>query len=271
MNSQVITKISEFIKDGILLIAFESPIQERCRILQFISQYCASITTKCLLWNLGQETIKKVEYSNIGQIHFFDFEEYTPLPVKDPKDYFQILKFWDNYQGEGVLIIENLYPWISANVPQETQFFLVSEWIKSSLLNTAFQSHNHQIKCLILLGAKADLHPELTAQIPVVVQDLPNTMEIVKALESEAVGLLPTSLNQEELMTIARSGVGLYISDILTGLKSIFPKHKKLNAEEIAKHLLQCKINLLNKLYEIEFTSPAKVRVSASQTQGKRI
>ncbi len=260
MVSDFFYKLPKLIESGEeAIICCESPLQERDRILQYISQYCASIQTKCLLWNLGQETIKQVEYSDSGQIHLFDFEEYTPLPVQNSKDYFQVLKFWENYQGNGVLIIENLYPWISTNVPQETQFFLLSEWVKSNLLNISLtKCALRGIKCAILLGAQADLHPEMLCQIPLLSQDLPDTSEILIALNEELEGLLPPTFGEMDRLCIARSGIGLYISDFLKGLKSI-SSHCDDCPEEIAKKLLQYKINLLNRLYEIDFIPPPLV------------
>ncbi|WP_017654879.1 ATP-binding protein [Fortiea contorta] len=259
MLSDIFNQLIKLIEQGETVICCESPFQERYRILRYISQCCASIKTPCLLWNLGQETIKQIDDSDSEQINIRDFDEYIPPLVKDSKDYFRILKFWENYQGEGVLIIENLYPWISANVPQETQFFLLSEWVKSNLLNLSLtKCADSGIKCAILLGSQADIHPEMLCQIPLLTQDLPDTSEILIAINEEAEGLLPPTFNEKDKITIARSGIGLYISDFLKGLKSISFHHDD-SSEEIAKNLLQYKINLLNKLYEIEFIPPPKV------------
>ncbi len=259
MSSDFFDKLPKLVKSGEPVIICESPLQERYRILRYIFQCCAEIKTKCLLWNLGQSTIKQVEYSDSGQINLRDKEEYTPPPVQDSKDYFKVLKFWENYQGNGVLIIENLYPWISANVPQETQFFLLSEWVKSNLLNLSLtKCAESRIKCAILLGPQADLHPEMLCQIPQITQELPDTSEILIALNEEAEGRMPLTFSEMDRLCIARSGIGLYISDFLKGLKSINPHHDD-SPEEIAKKLLQYKINLLNKLYEIEFIPPPLV------------
>ncbi|MBO3458424.1 ATP-binding protein [Aetokthonos hydrillicola Thurmond2011] len=259
MSPNFFDKLLKLIKEAEPVIICESPLQERYRVLRYISQCCSKIETKCYLWNLGQETIQQVKYFDGGQINLTKFEEYTPPLVKDSKDHFQVLKFWEHYQGEGVLIIENLYPWISANVPQETQFFLLSEWVKSNLLNLSLSKWGEsKIKCAIVLGAQADLHPELAAQIPLLTQELPNTLELLAALNEEAKGFLPPTFSEMDELCIARSGIGLYISDFLKGLKSISGYYDE-GSEEIAKKLLQYKINLLNKLYEIEFIPPPLV------------
>ncbi len=259
MSSDFFGKLSKSIKEGEPVIICEFPLQERYRILQYICQCCSNLGTKCYLWNLGQEIIKQVEYFNNRGVCFQDFEGYTSTPVQELKDYFRILKFWDNYQGGGVLIIENLHPWISANVPQETQFFLLSEWVKSNLLNLSFtKCASAPIKCAIVLGSQVDLHPELAAQVPLLTQELPDTSEILIALNEEAEEILPPKFSKMDTLCIARSAVGLYVSDFIKGLKLI-NFHDDDSSEEIAKKLLQYKIKLLNKIYEIEFIPPPSV------------
>lgn len=175
------------------------------------------------------------------------------------KDYFKILKFWEASHLVGVLIIENLHPWISTNVSGEVQFLLMSEWVKSNLLNLSFAKHaDSRIKCVILLGPQADLNPEMRCQIPLLTQELPNTSEILTALNEEAEGILPPVFSEMERRGIARSGVGLYISDLIKGLKLI-NIHNDDTPETVAERLLQYKIDILNQLYEIEFIPPPSV------------
>jgi len=258
MASLFLEKLINFITTGEPVIICESPVQERYRMLRSLCQYYSKIGIKCYLWNLGQELIKEIECVNNIDLSFKYFYGYTLNPTQELKDHFRILNFWECFQGEGVLIIENLYPWISANVAQETQFFLISEWVKSKLLNLSFsQSAVGKIKCAILLGSQANLHPELAAQIPVVTQELPNISEITTSLNEEAEGILPSNLSEIDKITIVRSGIGLYISDLIKGLKSIHSHDK--SAETIAKQLLQYKINLLNRLYGIEFIPTPQV------------
>ncbi len=151
MPSNFCNKLPDLISSGEPVIIFESPLQERYRMIRYISNFCSKIDKKCYLWNLGQETIKEVKFINNLDIVFKAVEDYIPSPMQELKDQFKILKFWEFFQGEGILIIENLYPWISANVAQETQFFLLSEWIKSNLLNLSFSKPaTGKIKCAIL-------------------------------------------------------------------------------------------------------------------------
>ncbi|MDF5718598.1 MAG: ATP-binding protein [Rhizonema sp. NSF051] len=267
MSSDFFNKLPKLII-GEPVIICESPVQERGRFLRHISLCCTELKTECLLWNLGQSTIKKVEYID-GKQNFRDLSEYKPIPIQEcevlgaessvprasPKDYFQVLKFWENYSS-GVLIVENLFPWIASTVPQETQFFLLSEWVKSSLLNLSLTKYNDsKIKCVILLGPQADIHPEMRCQIPLLTQELPKTSEILTALDDEAGGLLPPIFSEMDKLGIARSGVGLYISDFIKGLLI----NNDDTPENIAKSLLQYKIEQLNQLYEIEFIPPPSV------------
>ena len=257
MSANFSAQLPKLIKSGESVIICESPLQERYRVLQYISQCCAEIKTKCLLWNLGQSTIKLFEYTGSG-LNLKNEEEYTPSPIQNSLDYFQVLKFWSDYQSSGVLIIENLFPWIGAAVPQETQFFLLSEWVKSSLLNLSLtKCIQGRIKCTILLGPQADLHPEMRCFIPLLTQELPDLSELLIALNEETEGQLPPTFSEMDRLCIARSGVGLYISDFLKALKSISLYDD--SPDEIAKKLLQYKINLLNQLYEIEFIPPPLV------------
>jgi hypothetical protein len=259
MSSDFLNKLPQLMKRKEPVIILESPTQERYRMIRYICKSCSVLGIKCYLWNLGQEIIKEVECVNNVDLIFQDFEDYTPIPIKELKDQFIILKFWESFQGEGILIIENLYPWISANVPQETQFFILSEWVKSNLLNLSFSpSAPGKIKSAILLGSQVNLHPELAAQIPVVTQELPDISEITVTLNEELQEILPLKLSEMDKNKIVRSGIGLYISDLIKGLKSI-DLHDKKSADSIAKELLDYKINLLNKLYGIEFIPTPEV------------
>lgn len=55
--------------------------------------------------------------------------------------------------------------------------------------------------------------------------------------------------------------MGLYISDIISCLKKIKKSCSVSNSEEVGKLLLQQKVQLLNRLYNIEFLPPPKVQL----------
>lgn len=134
------------ILDGLIqeeypLIACESPLPERLRLLAHISQFCQTTRKRCYLWNLGEETIKELTVKN-SKLVIGEFKDYIPKPRQNKEDYFYILNFWKEYQESGILIVENIYPWIQENRPESTDFLLVSEWMKSSLINLILYNQN---------------------------------------------------------------------------------------------------------------------------------
>ncbi|WP_016877647.1 ATP-binding protein, partial [Chlorogloeopsis fritschii] len=186
------------------------------------------------------------------------FAEYTPKPRYNKEDYFHVLSFWKEYQESGVLIIENIYPWIKENSPKETDFFLVSEWIKSSLINIKLYNQNTG-KIALILGATADISSDIAAEILIWKQDLPDVSEIINSLTQA--GVLPPEYTKIDVLTVANAGMGLYISDILNLLKEVRKTTDFINSEEVAIALLKQKIQLLNRLYDIEFLPPPKVQL----------
>ncbi|MFQ4143316.1 ATP-binding protein [Chlorogloeopsis sp. ULAP02] len=239
------------------LIGCESPLQERLRLLVHITQFCQNTNRKCYLWNLGEEAIKELTIKD-SKLAIRDFAEYTPKPRYNKEDYFHVLSFWKEYQESGVLIIENIYPWIKENSSKETDFFLVSEWIKSSLINIKLYNQNTG-KIALILGATADISSDIAAEILIWKQDLPDVSEIINSLTQA--GVLPPEYTKIDVLTVANAGMGLYISDILNLLKEVRKTTDFINSEEVAIALLKQKIQLLNRLYDIEFLPPPKVQL----------
>ncbi|PMB04066.1 ATP-binding protein [Fischerella thermalis CCMEE 5273] len=239
------------------LIGCESPLQERLRLLVHITQFCQNTNRKCYLWNLGEEAIKELTIKD-SKLAIRGFAEYTPKPRYNKEDYFHVLSFWKEYQESGVLIIENIYPWIKENSPKETDFFLVSEWIKSSLINIKLYNQNTG-KIALILGATADISSDIAAEILIWKQDLPDVSEIINSLTQA--GVLPPEYTKIDVLTVANAGMGLYISDILNLLKEVRKTTDFINSEEVAIALLKQKIQLLNRLYDIEFLPPPKVQL----------
>ncbi|MBW4567448.1 MAG: ATP-binding protein [Tolypothrix carrinoi HA7290-LM1] len=239
------------------LIACESPLQERLRLLTHISQFCQTTGNKCYLWNLGEESIKELTVENL-KLAIGEFKGYIPKPKHNKEDYFQILNFWKEYQENGVLIVENIYPWIQENSLPEAEFLLISEWIKSSLINIKLYNQNTG-KVALLLGATADISSDIAAEIPIWKQDLPDVGEIIKSLTQGCV--LPPEYADTDYLTVANAGMGLYISDILNLLACIRKTTDFSNSGSVAQSLLKHKIQLLNRLYDIEFLPPPKVQL----------
>jgi hypothetical protein len=124
MNPSDISEIATLIKAAQPLIACSSPIQERSRILTYILKICSSIPIPCYLWNLGYQ-ILELKLSELGILQFIQAQiALTKSQLQVAKDYFDILPIWNNYQGSGVLILENIYPWIKPNINQDAEFLI---------------------------------------------------------------------------------------------------------------------------------------------------
>ncbi len=252
------TYLEELLNDNQPLIACESPLQERKRLLTHIATYSKLLGKKTYIWNLNEDSIKKITVDSDNKLVLREFEEYKPKIKQNKEDYFQVLNFWKDYEGEGILVIENIYPWIKENTPKETDFFLVSEWVKSSLINLKLYNQDSGLTA-ILLGANAEITSALAAEIPLWTQELPDIQEIIDNLINS--GILPKTYVDINWLEVANAGTGLYISDIISCLKDISKKHSLDDSTDTAKLLLSRKISLLNRLYDIEFLPPPKIEL----------
>lgn len=246
------------IQDKHSIIACENPLQERYRFLLNTAKLCESTNAPCYLWNLNED--KLLQLNCVGdKLLMFDYDEYKPHKNKhNREDYFQVLNFWKTYKGKGVLIIENLFPWIQSVDMRETEFFIVSEWVKSSLLNIKLHNHN-QDKTVLVLGSSLQISNDIAAEIPTWYNELPNIGEIINELQIN--NLLPNSYTDTDYIKIATAGIGLYLSDINNGIKEIKKSIDLNDIDAATKSFLTYKVDLLNKLYDIEFVQPPKMEI----------
>ncbi|OCQ93530.1 AAA family ATPase [Nostoc sp. MBR 210] len=250
--------LEDLLADNYPIIACESPLQERHRFLIRLTTSCEQAGRKVYIWNLSEDSIKELVVSIENNLIFQDFYDYKPSVKQKTEDYFQVLNFWRVYSGTGVLIVENIFPWLKESITKDTEFVLLSEWIKSSLVNLKFHT-NKSNKTTILLGANAEIASEIAAGIPLWSQELPDTQEIMASLISS--NLFPLIYTEQDYLEIANASAGLYISDIIYCLNDIRKNHDLGNSSEVAKLLLAKKIQLLNRLYDIEFLPPPKVEL----------
>lgn len=250
--------LEDLLADNYPIIACESPLQERHRFLIRLTTSCQQVGKKVYIWNLSEDSIKELVVSTENNLIFQEFHDYKPSIKQKTEDYFQVLNFWRVYSGTGVLIVENIFPWLKESITKDTEFVLLSEWIKSSLVNLKFHTKNSN-KTTILLGANAEIASEIAAEIPLWSQELPDTQEIIASLISS--NLFPLIYTEQDYLEIANASAGLYISDIISCLTDIRKNHDLGNSSEIAKLLLAKKIQLLNRLYDIEFLPPPKVEL----------
>ncbi|MBD2236297.1 ATP-binding protein [Aulosira sp. FACHB-113] len=250
--------LEDLLADNYPIIACESPLQERHRFLIRLTTSCEQAGRKVYIWNLSEDNIKELVVSPENNLIFQEFNDYKPSIKQKTEDYFQVLNFWRVYSGTGVLIVENIFPWLKETITKDTESVLLSEWIKSSLVNLKFHT-NKSDKTTILLGANAEIASEIAAEIPLWSQELPDTQEIIDNLINS--NLFSLIYTEQDYLEIANASAGLYISDIISCLTDIRKNHDLGNSSEIAKLLLAKKIQLLNRLYDIEFLPPPKVQL----------
>ncbi|MEI2579086.1 ATP-binding protein [Scytonema sp. PRP1] len=253
--------LEELLSNNHPIIACESPLQERHRLLVHIAAYCQKNSKNSYIWNLNESSIKELAVNVQGSLVLREFNDYQPVTKRNKEDYFQVLNFWKEYSGKGILILENIFYWIQEKTPKTTEFFLISEWMKSSLIHLIVNNEDSG-KTTIILGPNADITSEIAALIPLWTQELPDTQEIVDNLSTSKI--LSSTYTDQDWLEIAKSSAGLYISDIISCLKDIKKTYHLENSylensKEIAKRMLSKKIQLLNRLYDIEFLPPPKV------------
>ncbi|MEC4817921.1 MAG: ATP-binding protein [Scytonema sp. PMC 1069.18] len=250
----ILDYLEDLLSDRHPIIACESPLTERLRFLTRIANDCQLWDKRAYIWDLSEDSIKELTVSAENLV-FWEFNNYKSARKQNQTDYFQILNFWKSYPGKGILIVENLFPWLKSN-SQESDFFLVSEWIKSSLINLKLHNQDSD-KTIILLGSNAEMASEIASFIPLWTQELPNTQEIIDDLMTSK--LFPSTYTDQDWAKIATASAGLYISDVITFVKEMKKTQNLEDSSETAKLLLSKKIQLLNRLYDIEFLPPPKV------------
>ncbi|NJN07544.1 MAG: ATP-binding protein [Richelia sp. RM1_1_1] len=247
----------EIIQDKHPIIACESPLQERYRFLLNTANYCDENNQPCYLWNLNEDELKELKILN-GVLIISNFSDYQPKSKHSREDYFQVLNFCKKYEGKGILIVENLFPWIQDADVKETEFFIISEWVKSSLLNIKIYNQNNG-KTILMLGSSLRMASDIAAEIPSWYNDLPTVDEIIAELKTQK--LLPNNYTNSDYIQVGSAGIGLYLSDIVNGIKEIRKTVDLNDIETVTKLFITYKVNLLNKLYDIEFVQPSKMEV----------
>lgn len=236
------------------LVAVESPLQERSRFLINIATEAKKHNQKCYLWSLDDDALIQLETDANQNLIKRTTEDYIPVTDKKQKEnYFHILKYWRNCTHTGIIIVEGLFPWIANTNHEATEFFLVSEWIKAALININLDNRNTG-KTMLLLGANAELSPEIAAEIPLVSQELPTHCEIGDRIKFEIPGL-----SSDDYTRIASAVIGLHIADINQCLAVTKSEVDINNPQAVEKSLFEQKIEMLNRLYSIEFVPPAKM------------
>lgn len=286
MSSQLIETIFSLCEQKNPLIAVESPLQERISLLKNLTQKCINSAINCYLWMLEDDKLYQLSISDWG-LAFSEIKEYNRIAFKVVReDSFEILRFWKTTQLQGILILEGIYPWLGQGAT-DTDSFLTAEWIKSALINIKLYNHNSS-KTVLLLGSNASLKSDIAGLIPTITQELPTVEEISDYLPQ----ILPDSITQAQINQIANTCVGMYLADIETGVKSAlaidqapsfqddcigrssklspmpsllhptpYPQHPLFDSSELVKKVSAYKIELLKRVYNVEFLQPMTIPV----------
>ncbi len=252
MNTALIEQVFDLIKLNNPLIAIESPLQERARLLKSIARECQQKHVLCYLWTLSDDQLHQLEVNGQDLI-LQQVLEYQPMTKNKREDYFEILRFWKATEKEGILILEGIFPWLGDSTT-DPDFFLTAEWIKSALINLKLDNRNSN-KTAILLGPNASLSSKITAFVPTITQELPTVEEISNYLQ----GILPKNYSEKEIHEMALAAVGMYLADIEYGISWATAFCTK--AQELTKKLSLYKTDLLRRVYNIEFLQPPAIEV----------
>ncbi|MCC5662299.1 ATP-binding protein [Nostoc sp. XA010] len=251
MSSQLIERIFSLYEQNNPLIAVESPLQERMSLLKNLTQKCINSGINCYLWMLEDDKLYQLTISDWG-LAFSEIKEYNRIAFKVVReDSFEILRFWKTTQLQGILILEGIYPWLGQGAT-DADSFLTAEWIKSALINIKLYNHNSS-KTALLLGSNASLKSDIAGLVPIITQELPTVEEISNYLPQ----ILPDSITLAQINEIANTCVGMYLADIQTGVKTALA----IDNSELVKKLSAYKIELLKRVYNVEFLQPMTIPV----------
>ncbi|MBD2505528.1 ATP-binding protein, partial [Anabaena azotica] len=247
MSNELIKEIFTLIKLNNKLIAVESPLQERRRLLTNLASECKRLDINCYLWTMEDDALYQLKANENG-LTLPKIDQYQQAIAKTRREhYFEILRFWQTTDLEGILILEGIFPWLG-DVTNDPDFFLTSEWIKSALINLKLYNHSCN-KTVILLGPNATVSSDIAPEIPTVIQQLPSIEEISSYLPQ----VLP-DYSTPSIHATAIAGVGMYLADIDYGIRqAIAPEITPL---ELVSKLSAYKIELFKRIYNIQFLQP---------------
>lgn len=158
MNNELIKQIFGLIKLNNKLIAVESPLQERVRLLINLASECQQCNINCYLWTLEDDALHQLSTNEEG-LTLQRVEQYQAIAKNRREHYFEILRFWKTTDLQGILILEGIFPWLG-EATTDPDFFLTSEWIKSALINLKLYNCNAN-KAAILLGSNATVSSDI--------------------------------------------------------------------------------------------------------------
>ncbi|MEA5626734.1 ATP-binding protein [Nostoc sp. UHCC 0251] len=246
MNNELIKQIFRLIKLNNKLIAVESPLQERVRLLINLASECQQYNINCYLWTLEDDALHQLSTNEEG-LTLQRVEQYQAIAKNRREHYFEILRFWKTTDLQGILILEGIFPWLG-EATTDPDFFLTSEWIKSALINLKLYNCNAN-KAAILLGSNATVSSDIAPEVPTVIQQLPAIEEISSYLAQ----VLP-DYSHSDIHATAIAGLGMYLADIDYGIRQAIVD--EITPDELVERLSAYKIDLFKRIYNIQFLQP---------------
>ncbi|MBD2248211.1 ATP-binding protein [Nostoc sp. FACHB-888] len=246
MNNELIKQIFGLIKLNNKLIAVESPLQERVRLLINLASECEQYNINCYLWTLEDDALHQLSTNEEG-LTLQRVEQYQAIAKNRREHYFEILRFWKTTDLQGILILEGIFPWLG-EATTDPDFFLTSEWIKSALINLKLYNCNAN-KAAILLGSNATVSSDIAPEVPTVIQQLPAIEEISSYLAQ----VLP-DYSHSDIHATAIAGLGMYLADIDYGIRQAIVD--EITPDELVERLAAYKIELFKRIYNIQFLQP---------------
>ncbi|QHG20386.1 ATP-binding protein [Nostoc sp. ATCC 53789] len=247
MNNELIKQIFGLIKLNNKLIAVESPLQERVRLLINLASECEQYNINCYLWTLEDDALQQLSTNEEG-LSLQRVDQYQAIAKNRREHYFEILRFWKTTHLQGILILEGIFPWLGESTT-DPDFFLTSEWIKSALINLKLYNC-HANKAAILLGSNATVSSDIAPEVPTIVQQLPAIEEISSYLAQ----VLP-DYSRSDIHATANAGLGMYLADIDYGIRQAIVNHE-ITPDELVSQLSAYKIDLFKRIYNIQFLQP---------------
>lgn len=247
MSNELTKQIFSLIKLNNKLIAVESPLQERLKLLTNLASECQQYNINCYLWTLEDDALHQLS-TNEERLTLQRVEQYQAIAKNRREHYFEILRFWKTTDLSGILILEGIFPWLGESTT-DPDFFLTSEWIKSALINLKLYNCNAN-KAAILLGSNATVSSDIAPEVPTVIQQLPAIEEISTYLAQ----VLP-DYSHSDIHATANAGLGMYLADIDYGIRQASAPGE-IKPDELVSQLSAYKIDLFKRIYNIQFLQP---------------
>jgi ATP-dependent 26S proteasome regulatory subunit len=232
MNNQLKQQLESYWQ-SYQIVSYDLPLIERHNVLLWLVNEVITLPTYS--WNLAHDTVNQL-ISQGQRIRENPVKSFGLITGNNPLEKaVAVFKLWANYQGSGVLIVENFTSLLTPEIRREYR-----ELLQAALVDCleGIKSHNQQYLCL--LNTNYEPLPEsLTSIIPRVNYQLPSLAEI-----REYLGTIMEQNYPAELELACR---GLTKSEIKIGI-SLGQSRGINDGSLLAQMILDYKVKQLNQL-----------------------